>query len=328
MLRLLLYVIIAGFFGMPAMAQPESFIANNAFWAISVKTPPEIDFAERPKRILIAPLYKVDQLHVARDKKEELIKDCLDIFLKNLEQSMAENLSGIEAVLIKDPFTIEDFPSSPGSIAKLLKENQADILFGIDQFRPQVEKAGVEVVETSSGSKDRTATYLISADGSLRIFNADTLLRVFPFYTSAFLKERKVVSGLLAAGPSLVSNRDEALNVSIEASRKLVERMCYKDRSYSIRRFSMKEFKQLNTYLSTEDTASATAEVNILTEHNSTKVRGRAFVMKAILYHKKGSFDEALSEIEKAIPLTDAGSPEIYRSFLYKYSSARLIKWK
>lgn len=329
--RFLLLSFLAGCINLSAFAQqPPGFgnLSGYPLWVINSPLPPEIDFSDKPRRILLAPLNKVEQLHVARDKKEELIKDCLDTFLQRTSQQMNSGIPQCETILLKDPFVYEGYPNDPAVIAKLLKDNQADLLFAIDQFRPSVEKAGVEVVETPGGSKDRTATYLISAGGVLRIYNTDSLLRNFSFYSSAFLKQRKVVSGLLAAGPSLVSNREEAIDISQDAARALVVRMCPGQGTYNMRKFSMKEFRQLNNYLQNEDNASAMAEALVLANSSSSKVRGRAYVMIALLKHKKGLIDEALIEIEKAIPLTDAGSPEMYRGYLLKYSSARLIKWK
>lgn len=331
-MRLFLFLVFfIGSMSGTAIAQPENpfgALQSVPYFTVFSPLPAEIDFADKPTRILIAPLYKVDQLKVARDKKEELIQSSLDVFLRTLSNSMQAGMPQVEILLDRDPFQIEGYPGNKESITSLLKKHHADLLFGIDQFRPQVEKAGVEVVETPGGSKDRTATYLISAAGTLQIYSSDSLLRRFSFYTAAFLKERKVVSGLLAAGPSLVNNAEEALAVSEEAARKLAKRMLPSESSFIVRKFTMKEFRAFNRYMDNGDIASATAEVLNLISGSSKKVKGRGHVMMAMLYHKKGDIDAALAEVDKAIPLTDAGAPELYRDFLVKYSSVRLIRWK
>ncbi len=329
--RLLLILFMAGCGMQKAAAQnglDPGVLAGTPYFTIFTPIPAEIDFTRKPTRILIAPLYKVDQLKVARDKKEELIQHCLNTFLRDMAAEMKAGMSPVEVVVENDPFQITGYPNDISAIAILLEKHRADLLFGIDQFRPQVEKAGVEVVETPGGTKDRTATYLISASGSLRLYNTDSLLREFPFYTSAYLKERKVVSGLLAAGPSLVNNADDALAVSALCARNLVKRMLPSENSFVLRKFSLKEFRAFNRYMDQEDISSAMAEAVNLTDSKNGKIKGRAHIMLAMLLHKKGDFDAALAEVEKAIPLTDAGSPAYYRSYLVKYGSARLIKWK
>lgn len=298
------------------------------FFPVSSPAPPIINFSPKPTRVLVAPLYRVEDLKIARDKKEDLVQECLDTLLAGMQSSAGLRNLAYELVRDTNPFRINGYPGDPKSIMQLLEMHQSDLLIAIDGFRPYIMQGDVNVSESYSGSKSKTADYFIVVDGKLSIFNRDSMLHEFPFRLSRFLKSRQVVSGLLAAGPSLVNNRESALALSMSMGVDLVEMLQPGKAQVSARLYTMKDLRELNRYIQQEDWASARAAVNILMESGERKVKGRAYYMSALLHQRESDYDAAYQDILKARALIDAEPAPNYEALIRQYISAATLVWK
>lgn len=297
-------------------------------WNLFSETPPEINLIPSPKRILVVPLYKIDEMNIARDKKEELVKECLDTLLQSFIANTKTLFPDLELIRLQDPFDPEKSPNLSKSLQDSLNKYKADLLVGIDRFRPSVEQESVTKESDYSGNS-KTARYVMVAEGVFRLYNTDSLLRELPFRYMALLQSRTVISGLLSAGPSLVNNSVDAMNVSGFAGNELAKKLKGQGAQFSMTLFSMKEFKAINKQLENDDFDGAFASAELLAkEENPEKVRGRAFFIMALLMQKKADYDKALEYLDKAQSLTNAGPGERYHEFLMKYSTKSAIHWK
>lgn len=305
---------------------------NGAFgpstWDVISETRPEINLIPAPKRILLVPLYKIDELNIVRDKKEELAIDCLDTLLQSFNATSKTLFPQLEIVRLQYPFDPDKSSDLSKSLLDSLNKYQADLLIGIDRFRPSVEQESVTRESDNSGTSKR-ASYIMVAEGYFRIYNKDSLLKDGPFRYRTALEDRTVISGLLAAGPSLVNNRPAAMSISGFAGAELARKLKGQGAQFSFTLFSMKEFKGINKQLADYDFDGAFVAAELLSKEDQPgKIRGRAFFILALLTQKKGDYDKALEYLEKAQALTNAGPGDRYHEFLIKYSSKSAIHWK
>lgn len=107
-------------------------------------------------------------------------------------------------------------------IFKLMKERNANKAIVINQFDVFFNQVDVEVSSTPEG-KTRVARYDICSDITYLEYRATLLVDSSTVHECEFYSNRTVASGLLAAGPSIVSNKKEALHIT----RRNVEKYFY-----------------------------------------------------------------------------------------------------
>lgn len=289
---------------------------------ISVKMPPEIMLVPLPKRVVV--FGDREPVRVARDKKEKLITECTDSFLVAFVRNAEELLPEVEFLLYA-PAKGED---SLNQIAALINHYHADLALGIASFRPGVEQGDVTVERDEDGSKNRTARYYMAAGGTLNIYTKDTLVRSFLFSQSQFLSDRAVVSGLFAAGPSLVKNRKAAVGVSVLAAGDLARKFVPQTISFQAALFTLSELKDVTDLIRREDYDAALSGALALTSNNKTTVSARAHYYCALVYHQRGQLQEAFDHIAKANETRDLQRVFDYYSFLKKYVVDNVVGWQ
>jgi tetratricopeptide (TPR) repeat protein len=288
---------------------------------INAIAPPEIKLMPSPSRVVIFQDFDVNELHVPRDKKKELVQECLDSMLVALTNTIASVLPDVRFILVREN---DDSLRNP---YKLLEYYQADIAFGIADFRPSVEKGEVSVEEDDEGHKDRTATYNITAGGVLRIYNKDSLVKEYHFSESRFLEHRGVVSGLLAVGPSLVNNRKAAIEISGVVAVKLANKFIPQRGDYRAILFSMKELREVTDLIFRGYYQEALPKALELTSHNKESVAARAHIYCAMAYHQQGDYATAFQHAKKAIEIKNISEGKLYYDFLKKYTEDNLVIW-
>lgn len=325
MKKLLFYLFLLG---ICVKAKAQISYSNGVFgapvWEIHASTPPQIRFDPVIRKVLFMPVYRVDDLKVGRDKKEALIKECLETLMRKFSTDFQANFPNGEVVLINEPLEAGRYPLQPETIKSLLENNNADIIVGINDFRPWIEQESVQRTDDNN----KRARYVISVEGLLQLYNKDSLLRSSPFRESMFLSERTVISGLLSAGPSLVNNREPAIEVSAFCGSQLARRFKGGDDFFRVSLFSMKEFKEINKMLLANNYSEAAAVATSLSTSNKGKIRGRAFYILAMLAHRSADFDKAYEYILEAQKEMDGGPGNAYKSYIQKFTSSNSIRWR
>jgi hypothetical protein len=91
----------------------------------------------------------------------------------------------------------------------MMKHN-ATYAMVLDSFNVDFEQTKVDVTKTSTGSKSREAFYDIVSNMGFSLYNKDSLIDHQQVSSERYHSSRNVVSGLLAAGPNVVIQRNDA----------------------------------------------------------------------------------------------------------------------
>jgi hypothetical protein len=294
---------------------------------INVLAPPEIKLVPLPSRIVIFQDLDTNEPGVARHKKEELIGECLDSMLSVFARTVISLLPAVEFIVL--PVTkIDDSLETP---FLFLRRYNADLAFGIADFRPEVVQGEVTTTKNYDNSKSKTAGYSMTAGGVLRIYNSGSLLKTFTFSESQFLQERAVMSGLLAAGPSLVKNEKSALEVTDRAAKHLAEMFVSQQTTYSVFLFKKKELKEVTYMIEHDNYEEALQKALQLTTGENGAISSRANYLCALLYHIQTDFAKAFEHVEQARKTKKIVSIEGWNSYYYflkKYVVDNEVVWK
>ena len=141
-----------------------------------------------------------------RDNKEQLFMQLIDTMMYWAAKKIQEN-AGFETEVIRG-YTPANGDST---IYRLIAEHKATHAINVSNFDVSFEQTRVEVTKDNSGSKSREAYYDIVADISYSFYAHDSLIKQRDLHQSRFHSSRSVASGLLAAGPNIVVQRDDAI---------------------------------------------------------------------------------------------------------------------
>ena len=290
-----------------------------------VPTPPEINLVPLPSRIVVFQDFESIPQFV-RQKKEALVSDCADSLLSVFGRTMINLLPSVECLVV--PIAKDDSLETPFA---LLRRYRADLAFGIADFRPEVVQGEVTTTKNDDNSKSKRAKYSMTASGTLRIYNSSALLKTFPFSESEFLQDRAVMSGLFAAGPSLVKNKEAALEVADQAAQHLAEKFVSRQTAFTITLFKKKELKEVTDLIEHDNYKEALPKVLPLTTHENEAISSRACYLCAFLYHMQMDFAKAFEYAERARKIKKIITAEqwnTYYYFLKRYAVDNEVVWK
>jgi len=291
---------------------------------INVLAPPEIKLMPLPARVIIFP---ATELQVERQKKEDLIRECADTFLSVFKETITMDLPTVEFILV--PFAEMDDSSKTPFF--LLQHYRADLALVIADFRPGVSQGEVTKTVNDDNSKSKSAEYFMVASGVLNIYNNNSLVSAFPFSESQFLKNRDVVSGLFAAGPSLVKNKGSALDVTDRAAKNLAHKFISRQTAYTVSLFKKKELKEVTYMIEHDNYEEALQKALQLTTDENGGISSRANYLCALLYHIQTDFAKAFKHVEQARKIKKIVSIEGWNSYYYflkKYAGDNEVVWK
>jgi len=294
---------------------------------VSVLTPPEIKLVPMPSRIVVFQDLQSNISQVERQKKEELINECEDSLLSAFAKTIMNLLPSVECIVL--PITKND--DSLKNPSEVLHRYNADLAFGIADFRPQVVQGEVTTIKNDDKSKSKTAEYYMAAGGALHIYNSDSLLKTFTFSERQFLQTRGVVSGLFAAGPSLVKNREAALGVTHYAAQRLAEKFVPQYTPYTVTLFKKKELKEVTDLIAHNNYGEAIQKALQFTTHENEAISTRACYLCAFLYHTQLDFAKAFEYAERARKMKKmVAIPgwSAYYYFLKQYAVDNEVVWE
>jgi len=195
--------------------------------------------------------------------------------------------------------------------------NSADYLILINSFKIRFEQTEVQVTETESG-KSREAFYDIIAEVDYLVRSKDGVTDRYPVEARQFHSSRTVLSGLLAAGPNIVSNQDDALKI-LSHNVRLFMRNFFPDSDSRIRPlFAGKIFKPMKAFMQMGDTQKALEFCEQQSHQPDRTVAAQSFYNMAVLQEYSGNYLQArdyLMESMNIIPLQEA------RNMLMDYPS-------
>lgn len=170
------------------------------------KTTPKYALDPAPKRILLLHTYDVDSKKY-RKNKEELFKQFLDSILVTCETEINKRES-IPSTVIRGYTHITT--TREDSIYALMNMHQATHAIVIDSFDVGFTQTRVEVEKSADGGKSREAFYDIRSGIHFLLYSGHSLYKELQMTKSIPYTSRSVVSGLLAAGPNVVTKKKDA----------------------------------------------------------------------------------------------------------------------
>jgi tetratricopeptide (TPR) repeat protein len=264
----------------------------------TIVTYPPHQMVPGPGKLFVANGYDV-KAHSYRNNKDVqfvgLIEETMNTLADALSREFASPVSaepGLSIVSVK----------ADSCWQALFNKHEATHGVTITHFDAYFDQTDIEVTETESG-KERKAFYDIVVDigYSLRGLDDerfDTIISVRKPHSS-----RNVVSGLLAAGPSIVENQDDALE-GVHANVELYMR-CFFPGSDVRKRFLYvtKEFENVGDAFNSMDYSDALAVCEKLADSSDAKIAAKANYNCAVLLERMGDYEKVKPYLQESLRL-------------------------
>jgi hypothetical protein len=263
----------------------------------SIPTLPTRDFKTPPAKIVVANAYDVKTASV-RDNKEKLFGELIDITVRHTSNEINRR-SEIPATFVEGVAIPSHQPDS--SIQKLMTTHLASHAIIVKSFNASFEQTEVNVTEADDGSKNRQAMYDIIVDIGYTFHNwsgrqFDTLISARKFHSS-----RNVLSGLLAAGPNIVANSEDATD-GIYANVDMYLKSFFKGTENRTRLINTtKEFKEVNSLIRAGEHEKAFQVCESLRSSDKQDVASRASYYCAVLLEYMERYNEVKFYLEESL---------------------------
>jgi len=262
----------------------------------TIPTLPTRQFKIPPQKIVVANAYDVREADV-RNNKEQLFGELLNLTVRHTSNEINRR-SEIPATFVEGLAVKSAHQDS--SINALMTEHMASHAIVINSFNAYFEQTEVVVTETESG-KNRDAFYDIIVDiryafHSWSGHQFDTLISVRKFHSS-----RRVLSGLLAAGPNVVKNSEDAADGIYANVDKYLKSFfsSSEERSRSI--YVSKEFKEMDNAIKVSDFEKAFTESEKLMTSDKKMVAAMAAYNCAVLLEHLGQFSRVKYYLQESM---------------------------
>ncbi|HEY6506060.1 MAG TPA: DUF6340 family protein [Chitinophagaceae bacterium] len=233
-----------------------------------------------------------------RDNKEELFISLTDNLMDWLAEKIKEK-TGVPAQVLRG--YSNPAGNTDGTVHTLMAQNQASHAVVIHSFDVHFDQTHVDVTKANDGSKDRTAFYDIVSVVSYTLYSPGKPPKNIDVTRKRFHSSRSVTSGLLAAGPNVVSRKDDANNMTIDNGIRYLEYYFPGKASRSRMLFGGKEFKAVSDAIAKNDYEAALIESLRLVDDNNKTIAARACYNCAVLFERKSQPDEAISYLHQSL---------------------------
>jgi len=274
----------------------------------TIPTVPEYHpFGQTPPIIVVANSFDVAQSKY-RDNKEKQFVMLLNHAVRHTDFQIDKQVdakSFFEEGLLIPPATRDS------STRILMNAYNATHAILITSFNIYFEQTDVVVTETEGGGKSREAFYDIIAKIGYSFRDRkgtlyDTLISVRKFHSS-----RSVISGLLAAGPNIVSNTEESLG-GVEANVELYLRGFFPGKDTRSRfLYVTKEFKAVGAALKKLDYKKAFELSEQLCTSPDNFISARAYYNCAVFLEYEGKYESAKIYLQEALKRNTLQEAEI-----------------
>lgn len=254
-------------------------------------------FGQTPPIIVVANSFDVSQSKY-RDNKEKQFTMLLNHAVRhtaNQIETQSDSYAFFEEGLLISQ------ASRDSSVRVLMAAHNATHAILLTSFNAYFEQTDVVVTETEGGSKNREAFYDIIVeigysfrDHSKPIY--DTLISVRKFHSS-----RLVLSGLLAVGPSIVSNSEEAVG-GVQANVELYLRSFFPGTDTRSRfLFVTEEFKAVGAALKKWDHDLAFKVSEQLSTSSDNLIAAKAYYNCAVFLEHESKYESAKIYLQEAL---------------------------
>lgn len=273
--------------------------------ATGIETTPVHPFPETPKLIVLGSNVDVTAESFRKNKELQFIR-LIDTTLFWIGEAFNRN----NVLTFTERDESKFIGCNDGCQQTFIALNSADYLILITSFRVYFEQTEVQVTETESG-KSREAFYDIVAEVHYRVQGKNGETDHYPVEARKFHSSRTVLSGLLAAGPDIVANQDEALNI-LAHNVQLFMRNFFPDKDSRVRAlFVNQSFKPLKELMQSGNTQQAIEFCEQLSHQPDLTTAAKALYNMAVLEEYLGHYHAArklLMESMNITPLNEARS--------------------
>ncbi len=250
-----------------------------------------------PQKIILLNNYDVAAKKY-RDNKEQLFLELIDTMMYWAATRIHEN-TGIETEVIRGYTPV----SGGSSISSLITFHKASHAISVSNFDVSFEQTRVEVTKDNSGSKSREAYYDIVADISYSFYAHDSLIKKRDLHQSRFHSSRSVASGLLAAGPNVVVQKDDAYRIVQESWQQYLNYFFPGEKMRSRPVFINKGFEAVGQAISRQDyEAALTESLRFIDDPDKTKA-AKACYNCAVFFERKNQPEEAKKYLRQSLSL-------------------------
>jgi len=260
----------------------------------TIPTYPSHPLTPTPEKVVVANAFDVKSKSYRDSKEAEfnlLLEAAVQRATDQVQSHSEAEAEGVKGISIAN---------RESSMQELLHSSHATHGIFITSFNAYFDQTHVEVTKTENG-KDREAFYdiVVEMKYSLRGIDGlslDTLVSVRKFHSS-----RSVLSGLLAAGPSIVSNHNDALEgVYVNVDQYL--KSFFPGEENRIRRLMLsKDFKAIGEAIRHSNYAGAFEASQRLTNSPDKKTSATAFYVCAVLAERNSDFQNVKGYLEESL---------------------------
>ncbi len=257
---------------------------------------PSMPLDKKPTKVVLINAYDV-AYYKYLDGKEKLFLDAIDTMLVSASNRIDE-ISGLPATVIKGYTPINS--DVRDSIMNFLSKHNASHLLMITDFDAKFIQTHVNVERTESG-KSREAHYDFIAKSEYRLFDLNGQIDRGKMDYRTEHSSRPVISGLLAAGPSITSAKNTKL--LFEASKKQMQAYLnkffpgYIPRSRML--YTTKQFKPVGEAINNNDFDKAFVLSLQLSKTDNRLQRSQALYNCAVLMERKGDAKQVESFLDE-----------------------------
>ena len=270
----------------------------------TVPTQPQQSLQPTPQKLLV--LNTFDPTVYKNNNKRELLTNLADTLLSQMAREVS-SAAGIDAVPLPGLtplFTTAD----GGTILKLMEKHGASHAIVIKEMDIYFDQTDVEVTKTGTG-KEREAFYDICSNIKYELYDRTQRLESSPIFLRRQHSSRQVISGLLAAGPSIAKNRDDFYSMAIENKDRFLRKYFPTTLTRKRSLYTNGAFKPVGYAISQNDYNKALQRSLELTESLNREVRAKAWYNCAVLSERLNRLADAgryLRQSLQLMPLFDA----------------------
>jgi hypothetical protein len=207
--------------------------------------------------------------------------------------------AGIETEVIRG-YTAANGDST---IYRLITDHKATHAVSVSYFDVSFEQTRVDVTKDNDGSKSRKAYYDIVADISYSFYAHDSLIKQRDLHQSRFHSSRSVASGLLAAGPNVVVQKDDAYRIVQESWQQYLNYFFPGEKMRSRPVFINKGFEAVGQAISRQDyEAALTESLRFIDDPDKTKAAKSCYNC-AVFFERKNQPGEAKKYLRQSLSL-------------------------
>lgn len=281
-----------------------SCTASQKMISYTTSTKPVYPLNPAPQKIVLLNVYNVAEQKF-RDNKEAFFITLIDELLKYSADKIFQK-TGIATEVILGYTNANGNKDS--AVHSLLQQHKATHALVINSFEVYFNQTRVEVTRDNNNQKNREAFYDIVSRIGYLFYKADTLFNQSEERESKFHSSRTVMSGLLAAGPNIVVQHDDAIAIARSNFQHYLNRFFPGEEFRQRVLFTGKGFEAVGAALAKEDYEAAMIESMRLVKDPDTKKAAKANYNCAVLFERKNQPEEAMNYLRQSLAL--ASLPE------------------